>query len=247
ISFERCVTGRNARSSSVDGMETSSDCLLKTLRSLGRGFPGRTGLNTNAGWVFIRSVRRNSSKPGKGPAPLFSRARMLSCSWGVNDTPAIFAAASSISRVIRGASCATAINAPGINTRLPAEKHSRKRRRFRASARSFISQEMSAGLRLAGGTRVDSYIDVDGREQCRVTGNRTNPVVTGCVETHFRFRRDRFSVNSRADIGIELDLAGSAIKNPPDPHTINGSSDLAISGTVSAARFRKSIVRDRDP
>src|SRR5437762_6307630 len=228
-------------------METSSGCLLKGLRSVGRGFPGRTGLNTNAGWVFPRSVRRSSSKPGRGPAPLFSRARMLSCSWGVNDNPAIFAAASSISRVMRGASCATAINAPGINARLPAEKHSRNRRRFSASVSSSIAQETSAGLRLAGGTRVDFYIDVDGREQRRVTGNRTNPVVTGDTETHLRFRCDGFSVNRRADIRIELYLAWSSIKNPPDPHTFYASSDLAISGTVSATKVWQSIIRDRDP
>src|SRR5437667_1286741 len=166
---------------------------------------------------------------------------------GVNDKPAIFAAASRISRVIRGASCATAINAPGINARLPAEKHSRNRRRFSASARSSIAQETSAGLGFAGGTRVDFYIDVDGREQRRVTGNRTNPVVTGGAETHLGFRCDGFSVNRRADIRIELYLAWSSIKNPPDPHTFYASSDLAISGTVSATGFWKSIIRDRDP
>src|SRR5207245_2575011 len=133
------------------------------------------------------------------------------------------------------------------NARLPAEKHSRKRRRFSASARSFIAQEPSAGFRLAGGIRVDFYVDVDGREQRRVTGNRANPVVTGCAETHFRFCCDGFSVNRRANIRIELYLAWSSIKNPPDPHTFYASSDLAVGGTVSAAKFWKSIIRDRDP
>src|SRR5438093_6089998 len=173
---------------------------------------------------------------------------MLSCSWGVNDTPAIFPAASSISRVIRGASCATANNAPGINARLPAEKHSRKRRRFRASARSFkcVSKETSACLRLGGRTWVDFHVHLVGREQGRVTGNRTNPVVTGCAESYFRLCYERFSVNRRADFRIELYFAGTPIQDPPDPQPFHSSSNLAISGTVSAPRFGKAVVSNGD-
>src|SRR5262249_19540172 len=76
------------------------------------------------------------------PAELFNRARIACCSSRVKETPAIFAAASSISRVIRGESCATAINAPGIKARLTPEKHSRKQRRLNPKRLSSLPRSL---------------------------------------------------------------------------------------------------------
>jgi hypothetical protein len=57
----------------------------------------------------------------------------------VKEMPAICSADISISAEIRGASCATASRAPGISAQVPAGKHSRKRRRLRASRCSSIA------------------------------------------------------------------------------------------------------------
>ena len=132
-SFAKCVSGSNASSSSVDGIETSTALGFIALGPVGRGFPGETGLKTSADGVSLpRPAARIAANPFRGLRSPFSRSRSPCCCAGVKERPAIFCAASIISGVIVFASCATAASALGISVEPSPteEKQATKRRRF---------------------------------------------------------------------------------------------------------------------
>ena len=142
MSLARCVTGKNASSLSVLGIVTSGSRNFIGARSVGSFMPGRTGLNTIAGWVSLPSFAScNVSNPGRGLRSPFNRSTIACCSARVKDKPAIDCAASTISIVMLSASCATAASAPGmsVDPSPAAEKHATKRRRFIARRFSSIA------------------------------------------------------------------------------------------------------------
>src|SRR5437879_5631947 len=66
-----------------------------------------------------------------------------------------------------------------------------------------------------------------------------DPVVTRRAETHLRPRRERLSVNGRAQVWIELSFARPPIKNPSNLHTFH------FSPAISETRLREPVIGGR--